>query len=56
MSAIDMFGSVDILKGKEGEARVHIQLNGKVSLNACIAITIWAKLRVPNHLKLWQCL
>ena len=30
MSAIDMFGNVDVIKGKQGEARVHIQLNGKV--------------------------
>ena len=29
MSAIDMFGNVDIIKGKGGEARVSIQLNGK---------------------------
>ena len=29
MSAIDMFGNVDIIKGKQGEARVSIQLNGK---------------------------
>ena len=32
MSAIDMFGNVDIIKGKGGEARVTVQLNGKVSI------------------------
>ena len=31
MSAIDMFASVDFVKGKTGEKRITISLNGKVS-------------------------
>ena len=31
MSAIDMFASVDTVKGKNGEKRITITLNGKVS-------------------------
>lgn len=32
MSAIDLFTSVDVVKGKQGEMRVSITLNGKVCI------------------------
>ena len=47
MSAIDMFASVDTVKGKNGEKRISITLNGKVSCSKSVTTKFELS---PNHL------
>ena len=42
MSAIDMFATLDVIEGKQGEKRVCISLNG------CVSQTLWFHVVAPK--------